>query len=634
MCGIFGSVALGRPLTANDVKVVEQGTALLQHRGPDAGAVTTHESVCFGHRRLSIVDIEGGVQPMWTTDRRGMIAYNGEVYNFEDLERDLIPAGRSFATRSDTEAVLNAFLAWGAGSVSRLRGMFAFAAVDFERQQLLLARDRLGKKPLYYTVKDGVLAWSSELEPLYRTLGPFEMDPAALDQYLAWQYIPSPLTIYKGVRSLPPGHFVTVDLRTGAIDEQRYWQLAFSEDRSLGVEEWGERLDAAIRDAVKVRFMSDVPFGAFLSGGIDSSLVVSYMAELMQQPVKTFTIGFHEADFSETVHAEQVAKQHGTEHHVEIVEADSMGLLPVLARHYGQPFADSSAIPTYYLSRMARGHVKMVLSGDGGDENFAGYSSYEYVVQEMQRLSSVPARTDGSRAWFRRLAGMAYRKVQRRLDDAAMIDEAYALQCVTARHFSPGERRQLLRPEHHGQVCEHDRKRRSYLDVDGAPIVTRLQHLDLMAYLPYDILTKVDIAAMANSLEVRVPLLDHQVVELAATIPAEHKLKPLADGVSFEKKHLLKRLARQRYPAALVDRPKMGFGVPIGAWMAGKLRPEVERRLLQSQFLPAMFDMRAVNTLWQHHLATQGATAKIWNLLFLEEWMRQHPDAMPRHTAE
>jgi asparagine synthetase B (glutamine-hydrolysing) len=228
---------------------------------------------------------------------------------------------------------------------------------------------------------------------------------------------------------------------------------------------------------------------------------------------------------------------------------------------------------------------------------------------------------------------MAYRKVQRRLDDAAMIDEVYALQCVTARHFSPAERRQMLLPALHGGVCDFDRKRRSYLDVDGAPIVTRLQHLDLMAYLPYDILTKVDIAAMANSLEVRVPLLDQKVVELAATIPAEHKLKLLADGVSFEKKHLLKRLARQRYPAALVDRPKMGFGVPIGAWMAGKLRPEVEQRLLRSEFLPQLFDRRAVETLWQQHLATQGATAKIWNLLVLEEWMRQHPDAMPRSPA-
>jgi asparagine synthase (glutamine-hydrolysing) len=633
MCGIFGSVALERPLTGADIKLVEQGTALLQHRGPDAGAVTTHENACFGHRRLSIVDIEGGVQPMWSTDRRGMIAYNGEVYNFEDLERDLRPAGRSFATRSDTEAVLNGFLAWGPDGVTRLRGMFAFAAVDFERQQLLLARDPLGKKPLYYTVKNGVLAWSSELEPLYRTFGPFEMDPDALDQYLAWQYIPSPMTIYRGVRSLPPGHLATVDLRTGKIDERRYWHLGFSEDRSLSVEEWGERLDGAIREAVRIRFMSDVPFGAFLSGGIDSSLVVAYMAELMQQPVKTFTIGFREADFSEVGYAEQVAKQNATEHHVEIVEADSIGLLPLLVRHYGQPFADSSAIPTYHLSRMARSHVKMVLSGDGGDENFAGYGSYEYVVQELQRTASVPAPQRDPRAWFRRLAGMAYRKVQRRLDDAAIIDEAYALQCVTARHFSPAERRQLLRPAHHGSICERDAKRRSYLDLEGAPIVTRLQHLDLMAYLPYDILTKVDIAAMANSLEVRVPLLDQKVVELAATIPSEHKLKPLADGVSFEKKHLLKVLARQRYPASLIDRPKMGFGVPIGAWMAGKLRPEVERRLLKSEFLPAFFDMGAIETLWKQHLATQGATAKIWNLLFLEEWMQQHPEALSKQAT-
>ncbi|MDO8680067.1 MAG: asparagine synthase C-terminal domain-containing protein [Acidobacteriota bacterium] len=381
-----------------------------------------------------------------------------------------------------------------------------------------------------------------------------------------------------------------------------------------------------MRDAVKVRFMSDVPFGAFLSGGIDSSLVVAYMAELMEQSVKTFTIGFNEADFSETAYAQQVADLNKTEHHMEFVEADSIGLLPLLARHYGQPFADSSAIPTYYLSRMASRHVKMALSGDGGDEKFAGYNSYEYIETELKKAGKM-RRGDGARDWFRALADVFYRNLHRRLDHSRLVDEAYELHCVTARHFAPIERRQLLLPQYHGAICDHDARRRSLLDVDGAPIVTRLQHLDLMAYLPYDILTKVDIAAMANSLEVRVPLLDHEVVELAATIPSEYKLKPLADG-SYDKKHLLKRLAKKRYPAALIDRPKMGFGVPIGAWMAGKLRPQVEERLLSSAVLPRFFDMPAIEALWKRHLAQQDSTPKIWNLLFLEEWMRQHGAAL------
>lgn len=628
MCGIFGLVSLTGAATPEHARLVRRGTDLLSHRGPDGEGLVVERQVCFGHRRLSIVDLAGGAQPMWSTDRRGLLSYNGEVYNFEDLERDLVKEGRTFATRCDSEAVLNAYLAWGADGVSRLRGMFAFAAVDFERNECLLARDRLGKKPLYYTVSNDALVWSSELEPLYQTLGPFEMDTRALDQYLSWQYIPSPLTIYRGVRSLPPGHVATVDLSTAEVRERRYWSLKFREDHSLNVDEWGERLDAKIRDAVRVRFMSDVPFGAFLSGGIDSSLIVGYMAELMDQPVSTFTIGFREADFSETEYAAQVARLNHTAHHMEVVEADSMALLPVLVRHYGQPFADSSAIPTYYVSRMAREHVKMVLSGDGGDENFAGYNSYEYVESELRRSGASPVRRR-AREWFRSLAGMFYGRAAERVERCeSMIDRAYALHCGTARHFAPEERRNLLRPEFGDVVCDFDRKRRSYLDLKDAPIVSRLQHLDLMAYLPYDILTKVDVAAMANSLEVRVPLLDHELVEMAATIPAEHKLRQVAEQ-RFEKKYLLKQLARKRYSADLIDRPKMGFGVPIGDWMAGKLRPQVEERLLHSPWLPHLFDMRAVEALWRRHLSQRDATPKVWNLLFLAEWMGQHPDAVP-----
>ncbi|MDO8680059.1 MAG: asparagine synthase (glutamine-hydrolyzing) [Acidobacteriota bacterium] len=622
MCGIFGSIALGGPVSPDQVLGVERGTDLLKHRGPDGAAVVTHGQVCFGHRRLSIVDLQTGSQPMWSADHRGLIAYNGEVYNFEALERDLAAAGRRFVTRSDTEAVLNAYLAWGPGGVSRLRGMFAFAAVDFDRKTALLARDRLGKKPLFYTVRNGLLTWSSELEPLYRTVGPFEMDLDALDDYLAWQYVPAPRTIYRDVRCLPPGHYASIDLTTGKIDEHRYWRLEFSEDRSCSAEEWGERLDAAIRDAVKVRFMSDVPFGAFLSGGIDSSLVVGYMAELMQEPVKTFTIGFNEADFSEMQYAEQVARINGTEHHVETVEAESLALLPLLVQHYGQPFADSSAIPTYYVSRMAARHVKMVLSGDGGDENFAGYNSYEYVVNRLRGAAS-PSSARGKHNWFRDLAAITYHRLRR----ASRLDEVYQHHAVTAQHFPPAERRHLLRAPYRNRVRDVDATRRALLDLEGAPIVTRLQHLDFMAYLPFDILTKVDVAAMANSLEVRVPLLDHHVVELAATMPSELKLKPTANG--FDKKHILKNLAKRRYPAALIDRPKMGFGVPIGDWMADKLRDQVERRLRDSKTLPRFFDMPAVETLWRRHVSKRDGTAKIWNLLFLEEWLSTHVDALP-----
>lgn len=629
MCGIFGSIALTGAAGSALTQRVERGTALLAHRGPDSGAVLTHAQVCLGHRRLSIVDVEGGHQPMWSTDRLGVIAYNGEVYNFDAIERELVTEGRRFATRSDTEAVLNAYLAWGPDAVTRLRGMFAFAAVDLEKQQALLARDRLGKKPLFYVVREGVLTWSSELEPLYRTVGPFQIDLDALDRYLAWQYVPAPQTIYQEVRCLPPGHLLTIDLKTGAISERRYWQLEFREDRSVSAAEWGERLDAAIRDAVAVRFMSDVPFGAFLSGGIDSSLIVGYMAEMMQEPVKTFTIGFNESDYSEMQYAEQVANLNGTEHRTEIVDADSLALLPELVRHYGQPFADSSALPTYHVSKMARRFVKMVLSGDGGDENFAGYHSYEYVMRRLTNATT--ASPTGRGAWFRDLAGIMFRRLRRASFPQPLVDEIYQQHAITARHFSPADRRRLWRPVFHHLVRDVDRDRRALLDLAGAPVVTRLQNLDLHMYLPFDILTKVDIAAMANSLEVRVPLLDHHVVELAATMPSELKLAPVDGG--FDKKHMLKQLAKRRYSASLIDRPKMGFGVPIGEWMRKKLRPEVEKRLLTSELLPLFFDASYIAEIWTRHVAEGNMTAKVWNLLFLEEWLRTHQDAIPADLA-
>jgi asparagine synthase (glutamine-hydrolysing) len=625
MCGIFGSIALERDATPDDEQRVRRGTELLAHRGPDGDGITTEGRVCFGHRRLAIVDLVGGVQPMWSADRRGLLSYNGEVYNFETLDRELCAAGRTIRTRSDTEAVLNAYLAWGPESVTRLRGMFAFAAADFERRQALLARDRLGKKPLYYVVRDGVLTWSSELEPLYRTVGPFKLDLEALDAYLSWQYIPAPRTIYQGVRALPPGHYATVDLRTGAIEERRYWDLTFSEDRSLSAEEWGERLDAAIRDAVKVRFMSDVPYGAFLSGGIDSSLVVAYMAELMQTPVKTFTIGFNEAEFSEVQYAEEAARINRTDQHTEIVEPESLALLPTLVRHYGQPFADSSSIPTYYVSRMASRHVKMVLSGDGGDESFAGYNSYEYVTGRLQGASDRGS-ARGKRDWFRDLARVTYRRLRQRGSPSWLVGEIYREQCVTAHHFYPEERRRLFQPRLRRVVREVDVERRALLDMNGAPILTRLQYLDLMMYLPFDILTKVDVSSMANSLEVRVPLLDHLVVEMAARMPPELKLKPLDQGV--ERKHILKTLAKRWYSDAFINRPKMGFGVPVGTWLAGDLRAQTEQRLLASPMLTRLFDMTYVAEIWQRHLSGQDSTTKLWNLLFLDEWMRSHEDAL------
>ncbi len=630
MCGIFGCIAGGNGLPEGAERLTGKGVDLLRHRGPDERGIEISGPVCLGHARLSIIDLESGRQPMRDHTGAGLIAYNGEVYNFPELRRELEDLGRVFDTRSDTEVVLNAYLEWGPECVPRLRGMFAFAAADFGKQTALLARDRLGIKPLFHTTDNGFLFFSSELEPLYRTVGPFPMDISALDDYLYWQYVPAPRTIYRGVEALPPAHLREIDLRTGEATQRRWWKLEFSEDRSLSIDDWQHRLDGLLRDAVRMRLVSDVPFGAFLSGGIDSSLVVGYMAEIMEQPVSTFSIGFKEADFSELEYANRAAEINRTAHHTEIVEPDSLGLLPMLARHYGQPFADSSAVPTYCVSRMARKHVKMVLSGDGGDENFAGYNSYQSVLDYMKPMGDVE---DAS--WKYRLLRLGfhfYWKFKCLAGLASPLDKAYKLHCSTAQHFGPDRRRKLFREEYRGVVRDTVPERRGLMDIGrDQPLVSRLQHVDLMTYLPFDILTKVDAVSMANSLEVRVPMLDHVLVEAAAEMPAEFKLKEeQIDGKTrYDKKHILKRLAKTRYPEEFLERPKMGFGMPLRPWFAADLKETVRQKLSTSEYLPAVLDREEVMKIHQAHSESSDYAYWLWNLLFLDEWMRGHPEALP-----
>ncbi len=596
MCGIYGIINIGhyRQPAEHFKETVKTGVNLLKHRGPDDTGIETFDMGCLGHARFAIIDIAGGHQPMWSYDRRGLISYNGEVYNFTNIRQELEKLGHTFSTHSDTKVVLNAYLEWGADCINKFNGMFAFTVVDLNKKKVLITRDRLGIKPLFYTIKDKLLTFSSELEAIYKTVSPLKIDMGALDDYLAWQYIPAPRTIYKNVFALPPAHYMEIDLTTGHIDTQRYWRLDFEEDYSLTMGEWQECVDEQIRKAVELRLVSDVPFGAFLSGGIDSSLVTGYMADIMEQPVKTFSIGFNESDYSELKYAQQVAEINHTEHYTEIVEADSLSLLPELVQHYGQPFADSSAIPTYYVARMARKNVKMVLSGDGGDENFAGYDTYPAIVNSSQN-----------------------------------IDWAFHSHCLNYKHFAPADKLQLYHSDRwrNNMRLELDYpERRILMDIGDQPLVSRLQNLDINTYLPFDILTKVDIASMANSLEVRVPLLDHNVVEMAAKIPAEYKFKKTETG--WNKKYILKEVAKKRYPASIIDRPKMGFGVPLGIWFATKLKNDVQRRLLLSKHLPIYFNMQYIAQMLNVHSQVNDHSARIWNLLFLEEWLSSHEDVI------
>jgi asparagine synthase (glutamine-hydrolysing) len=626
MCGIFGSIRLDTT-TNSDAPLVLEGVELLKHRGPDGLGVETRGPVCFGHTRLSIIDPSGGHQPMVSNDGRGAITYNGEVYNYRDVRSELETLGYRFDTRSDTEVLLYAYLEWGRWCLEKFRGMFAFAVADLASGTVMLARDRVGKKPLFYTIRQGTFFFASELEPLYRVCGPFKIDMEAVDEYLYWQYIAAPRTIYQDVVCLPPAHVVEIDLESGGVECSRYWELVFRQDRSLAADEWEERLDHTIREAVEVRLVSDVPYGAFLSGGIDSSLVVGYMSEILSEPVRTFSIGFKNADYSELAHADAAAGICGTEHHTEIVEAESLKILALLVRHYGQPFADSSAIPTYYVSQMAGRYVKMVLSGDGGDENFAGYNTYEHI---LSRLNGSPAwASEGGRRLLRSAARL-YWKLRSRAARERLLEDAFHLHCNLYSHFLPEQRRNLFKARYRSLVCEEADARMALISAEGEPLVSRLQLLDIRTYLPYDILTKVDIASMANSLEVRAPLLDHKLMEAVATMPPELKLKreKVDRALRYDKKHILKKLAYRRYPREMIDRPKQGFGLPLGDWFSNELRKEVEDRLLGSDMLPLLFEVAEIERIIRTHSTRTDMSPRLWNLLFLDEWMRTHSESL------
>ena len=603
----------------------------LRHRGPDGDGVFSDEGVALGHRRLAIIDPSPtGAQPMTTPDGRYTIVFNGEIYNFKELRGDLTPGpspqlverggesrGEAWRSSSDTEVILAAYAKWGEDCVTRLRGMFAFAIWDSVDRTLFLARDRVGIKPLVYVETAGGLAFASELQALHVTPD-FDggIDLFALDLYLHFQYIPAPFSIYRSVRKLPPGHTLTWDAKRGVRGPTRYWSLQFQPDRKIGEDEWLERLDAALRDSVRCHLVSDVDFGAFLSGGLDSSTVVAYMSELLDRPVKTFSIGFEHDSYDETRYAREVSRRFGTEHHEEIVRPDALECLPALARHYGEPFADSSAIPTYYVSRLARRHVPMVLSGDGGDENFAGYSTYAALAHAVRTPGDPVGRARHAAGNLLRRAGL--RPALPRAEDIWFGGMGY---------FDASQRKLLWRAEHREVMAAS----RGWFDeqmgaLPAGDLVTRFQAFDIAAYLPYDILTKVDVASMCHGLEVRVPLLDHEFMELAARVPPELKLRFHSDDRSASTgKYLLKRNAEGFLPKDLIYRPKKGFAVPVSEWFRGPLAGVLESMLDDSSpGLGGWFDVSYVRGLLGEHRAGRDHGWRLWSLTFLGEWLRQN----------
>src|SRR5262245_6546169 len=625
MCGIAGVISETGGSPESRLRPMIDAQA---HRGPDSWGVWSDEACAFGHRRLSIIDLsEAGRQPMSNARGDIQITFNGEIYNFQRLRRELEGLGHSFRTRTDTEVIIYAYERWGTGCLTKLRGMFAFGIWDLRRRRLFLARDRIGKKPLFYAQFGDRFPFASELQGLLADKDvPREVDPPAIDAYLSYGYVPAPHTAFKGVYKLPPAHYLTLDLKPTGFEKriERYWSLDYEPKLRIDEDEACEALREKMAEAVRLRMISDVPLGAFLSGGVDSSVVVGLMAKLSGAKVKTFSIGFEEAAYDETAHARRIAGRWGTDHHEFIVEPDALSILPKLVRHYGEPYADSSAIPTFYVAQMTRRHVTVALNGDGGDESFAGYERY-LANHLAERMRSIPGAAVAARALSRVIPDSIdpksrARRAQRFLAVASRpMADRYPRWLKT---FQDEAKTRLYSPEFSGLLNVHGAGSLN-ASFDGSMPPYPARHpvdaamaIDVASYLPYDLLVKVDITSMANSLEARSPFLDHEVMAFAARLPAEMKFR------GGRLKSLLKRAFADLLPPENVNRRKMGFGVPVGQWFRGSLRdPLCDALLSPSSLGRGYFREPEVRRLVDEHLERRADHSfQLWNLLMLELW--------------
>ncbi len=618
MCGIAGFVNIGLDTEGAGV-LLQAMTDIIRHRGPDDDGHWLSETAGLGMRRLSIIDVQGGKQPITNEDGSVIVVFNGELYNYKQLRQELEAAGHRFATNSDTETIVHAYEDDGLGFVRRLRGMFAIALWDRHRRRLVLTRDRFGKKPIHYTIDNGRLLFGSEIKSLL--LGPGmrrQLDPIAVSQYFTFGYIPAPRTAFAGIYKLPAAH--TLCFEDGRASLQRYWQIDFTPRCNDDEETATRRVRELLTEAVRVRLMSEVPLGAFLSGGVDSSTVVALMSEIATEPVKTFSIGFEEQDYSEIEYARLVASRYHTDHHEFVVRPNLLSILPQLAWDFDEPFADASMVPTYYVSKLAREHVTVALSGDGGDELFGGYERYLPGTLETRLSENAgPLRAlgtavgallpDGTRG-KNRLQNLGLPPEERFTEAASMVPTAL--------------RHRLLQPEFVFQGASDPRRVQldCFAEVSGLDLFTRMQRVDVETYLPDDILVKVDRASMLTSLETRAPLLDHVLAEYVASLPHEVRNR------GGQLKYLFKRAARDLLPQENLTRRKMGFGLPVEHWLRGDLR-ELANDLLRSQEAQqrGVVDTRLVEQfLVDHQRRLRNYTRPIWTWLCFELWCRIYLD--------
>lgn len=637
MCGIVGMFDMSGEREI-DRQLLERMNETQFHRGPVEGGLYTERAIGFGHRRLSIIDLASGQQPLFNEDRRVVVVFNGEIYNFQSLMQELIDLGHQFATHCDTEVIVHAWEQWGADCVHHLRGMFGFTIWDRNKQTLFMARDRMGIKPLFYSIlPDGTFAFGSELKSLLSLPAlRRDIDPRAVEDYFAFGYVPEPRTIFRDAHKLAPGHMLTIKVGDTTVQQKKYWDVPFVPNAPATEQEIEEELVVRFREAVSSHLIADVPLGGFLSGGVDSSAVVAMMAGLSSKPVNTCSISFNDPRFDESVFATQVANQYKTNHHTETVDKDDYGLIDTLAKLYDEPYADSSAIPTYRVCELARKRVTVALSGDGGDENFAGYRRYHHSVVTDKVRSVLPA------ALRKPVFGLLA-KYYPKADWAPRMFRAkttfQALSCDLAQGYFQGV---SIMPDRIRSHLFSDNFRRDLQGYHASEVMLAhaanaptedplsiVQYLDMKTYLPGDILTKVDRASMAHALEVRVPLLDHQFVEWVSGIPSSMKLR------NGEGKFIFKKAMQTYLSDDILYRPKMGFSIPVASWLRGPLKERVKEAVLGSTMTATgIFNMTFLKELVDQHLSgRRDNSAPLWSLLMFEAFLRNVLDTSDTDRA-
>jgi asparagine synthase (glutamine-hydrolysing) len=631
VCGIAGKVSVGGNV---DAALVNAMCSAIEHRGPDSRGTFLHDRVGLGVQRLRVIDLATGDQPIFNEDRSVVVVLNGEIYNYKELREELRSRGHTFSTDGDTEVIAHLYEEDGKDCVRHLRGMFAFAVWDVRARRLLLARDRLGKKPLVYAYRNGTLSFASEIQALLKDT---EIDRAtnfdAIDSFLQLQYVPAPLTAFESISKLPPAH--TLSWYDGKISVERYWRLSYAPTDQLPTRaEAEEEIRRRLLRATELRLRSDVPIGAFLSGGIDSSAVVAAMAMQSSSAVKTFSIGFDVGEFDERAYAREVSELYATDHHEFVVSPKALEVLPELVWHFGEPFADNSAIPTYYVSQLAREHVTVALNGDGGDENFGGYGRYfttrladklaarprsvQLAARKLSQLLRTNGRMSGYRSRFAREARLA------------LLDEAgrYAWRMA---HVKPEDTAGLYTPAFRREVDKSVATafiREPFEASDARDDVNRRIDTDVQTYLPNALLAKMDITSMAHSLEMRSPLLDHELMEYVARLPGSWKV----DGSTT--KRIFKDALRPWLPPTILDRPKWGFGSPLSHWFRGQLKDLPADILLDPHSVErGWFQESSVRRLIDDHRAERSDnTNRLWALIQLELWLRTFVDTRPRES--